>query len=224
MFSCVWLYFKKCFKKYFLVFGCVLENTIENTFSTCCSHFLTFSRLPNEYIISFIPQYRNTNKTQKKKSSNPIKSGHFARSRSRSARCFAQSRSTLRAIAIDVKARSWLAWCFARSCSARRRDRDRHGASWDCDRHFARSRLAWCFATVVVIDALHDRDRRGASRSWVCIWLGDRTTVKDRRWGELGVTQSELDRCEFWWLSSLLSLALSLLRVTWKWFEGKVKV
>ena len=66
MFSCVWLHFKKCFEKCFLVFGCVLENTIEKTFSTCCSHFLTFSRLPNEYIISFIPQYRNTNKTQKK--------------------------------------------------------------------------------------------------------------------------------------------------------------
>ena len=66
MFSCVWLHFKKCSGKYFLVFGCVLENTIENTFSTCCSHFLTFSRLPNEYIISFIPQYKNTNKTQKK--------------------------------------------------------------------------------------------------------------------------------------------------------------
>ena len=60
MFSCVWLHFKK----YFLIFGCVLENTIENTFSICCSHFLTFSRLPNEYIISFISQ--NTNKTQKK--------------------------------------------------------------------------------------------------------------------------------------------------------------
>ena len=27
---------------------------------------LTFSRLPNEYIISFLPKYRNTNKTQKK--------------------------------------------------------------------------------------------------------------------------------------------------------------
>lgn len=72
MFSCVWLHFKKCFEKYFLVFGCVLENTIKNTFSTCCSHFLTFSWLPNEYIISIIPQYRNTNKTQKKKSSNPV--------------------------------------------------------------------------------------------------------------------------------------------------------
>ena len=53
------------------MFGCVLENTIENTFSTCCSHFLTFSWLPNEYIISFIPQI--TNKTHKKKSSNPDK-------------------------------------------------------------------------------------------------------------------------------------------------------
>ena len=48
--------------------------------------FLTFSRLPNEYIISFIPQ--NTNKTQKK----IIKSGHFARSRS--------ARSALRTIGV----------------------------------------------------------------------------------------------------------------------------
>ena len=39
MFSCVWLHFKKCFEKYFLMFGYVLENIIENTFSTCCSHF-----------------------------------------------------------------------------------------------------------------------------------------------------------------------------------------
>ena len=85
MFLCVWLHFKKYFEKYFLMFGYVLENIIENTFSTCCSHFLTFSRLPNEYIISFIPQ--NINKTQKK----IIKSGHFAR-----------SRSTLRAIAIGA--------------------------------------------------------------------------------------------------------------------------
>ena len=55
------------------MFGCVLENTIENTFSTSCSHFLTFSQLPNKYIISFL----NT-ETQKKQ--NPekifIKSGH----------------------------------------------------------------------------------------------------------------------------------------------------
>ena len=39
MFSCVWLHFKKCFEKYFLMFGYVFENIIENTFSTCCSHF-----------------------------------------------------------------------------------------------------------------------------------------------------------------------------------------
>ena len=87
MFLCVWLHFKKCFEKYFLMFCCVLQNTIENTFFTCCSHFLSFSRLLNEYIISFIPQ--NTNKTQKK----IIKSGHFAR---------LWSRSKLHAIAIDA--------------------------------------------------------------------------------------------------------------------------
>ena len=84
MFSCVWLHFKKIFGKYFLMFGCVLENTIENTFSTCCSHFLTFYRLPNEYI--FIPQ--NTSKTQKK----IIKSGQ-TKVRSRSTPISAVSRS-----------------------------------------------------------------------------------------------------------------------------------
>ena len=87
MFSCVWLHFKKCFGKYFLMFGCVLENSIENTFS----HFLTFSWLPNDYIISFIHQ--NTNKTQKK----IIKSGQ-TKARSRS------ERSALRAIAIAIDA------------------------------------------------------------------------------------------------------------------------
>ena len=101
MFSCVWLHFKKCFGKYFLMFGCVLKNTIENTFSTCCSHFLTFSRLSNEYIISFIPQ--NTNKTQKK----IIKSGQTkVRSQSWSKqstlRAKLQLRSALRAIAIVI--------------------------------------------------------------------------------------------------------------------------
>ena len=110
MFSCVWLHFKKYFKKYFLMFGCVLENTIENTFCTCCSHFLIFSRLPNEYIISFIPQ--NTKKKPKKKKI--IKSGHFARSRlvrrrdrDRRSRCFARSVDRDRSFARS--ARCW--WC-----------------------------------------------------------------------------------------------------------------
>ena len=125
MFSCVWLHFKKCFEKCFLVFGCVLENTIENTFSTCCSHFLTFSRLPNKYIISFIPQYRNTNKTQKKKIIKSVKLREERRERGtgfddglRSARCFARSQSMLSKIAIDTLCdRDW------RSAS---RDRNRH--------------------------------------------------------------------------------------------------
>ena len=33
---------KKYFEKYFFVFGCILENTIKNTFFTCYSHFLSF--------------------------------------------------------------------------------------------------------------------------------------------------------------------------------------
>ena len=73
IFSGVWWHFKKYFEKYFLVFGCVLENTIENTFSLCCSHFLTFSQLPNKYIISFLNR-----ETQRKQ--NPKKKIHQIRS------------------------------------------------------------------------------------------------------------------------------------------------
>ena len=115
IFLYVWLHFKKCFGKYFLIFGCVLENTLENTFYTCCSHFLTFSRLPNEYIISFIPQ--NTNKTQKK----IIKSGQM-KARSQSMR--SRSRST---------------WSWYRQ--DRDRDRDRRDCDLDRRSRSARSRL-----------------------------------------------------------------------------------
>ena len=57
IFSSVWLHSKKYFGKYFLVFGCILENTLENPFLSCFSHFFTFSQLPNKYIIK-------SNKTQ----------------------------------------------------------------------------------------------------------------------------------------------------------------
>ena len=100
MFSCVWLHFKKNFGKYFLMFGFVLENTIENTFSTCCSHFLTFSQLPNKHIMSFIPKI--TNKTH-----NVI---FLVRSRSRSARSqSARSRSQSHRFrwSRSTRSRSW---------------------------------------------------------------------------------------------------------------------
>ena len=35
----VWLHSKKYFKKYFLMSGCVIENTLENPFLSCFSHF-----------------------------------------------------------------------------------------------------------------------------------------------------------------------------------------
>ena len=93
MFSCVWLYFKKIFGKYFLMFGCILENNIENTFFTCCSHFLTFSRLPNKHIMSFIP--KNSNKTQKDSISRWDRDRNLAdfddRDRRRSARSWSTS-------------------------------------------------------------------------------------------------------------------------------------
>ena len=75
--SSVWLHFKKCFEKYFLVFGCVLENTIKNTFFYL---LFTFSQLSNKYIISFL----NT-ETQKKTKSRKkfIKFGQIERKRKR---------------------------------------------------------------------------------------------------------------------------------------------
>ena len=42
IFSSIWLHSKKCFGKYFNVFGCVLENPLKNTLSTSFSHFLSF--------------------------------------------------------------------------------------------------------------------------------------------------------------------------------------
>ena len=101
MFSCIWLHFKKCFGKYFLMFGGVLESTIENTFSTCCSHFLTFSRLPNNRNTK---KHRNTNIPIKYKNTNIF----WVR------RGAAIARSTA-PITIDAKARSQSAWWFPRS-------------------------------------------------------------------------------------------------------------
>ena len=119
IFSNVLLHFKKCFEKYFLMFCCVLENTIENTFSTYWSHFLTFSQLPNKYIILFILQYKNTNKTQKKISSNPVKLREEGRERGNWVRRKARSRGggegeivrCSAASAISAKARSRSARC-----------------------------------------------------------------------------------------------------------------
>ena len=108
------------------MFGCILENTIKNTFSTCCSHFLTFSRLPNEYIISFIPQ--NTNKTQKK----IIK---FRQTKAR-------SQSALRAIAIDAFAR-----CVNRDCVKIDASHEDRSVDRDRDRHYHASQ--WCRRTVM---------------------------------------------------------------------------
>ena len=48
IFSSVWLHSKKCFGKYFLLFGCIFENNRENTYSTWCSHFLNFQTKPNQ--------------------------------------------------------------------------------------------------------------------------------------------------------------------------------
>ena len=74
--------------KCFHVFGCILKNVSKNIF-WCLVVFLknhrkhifylllTFSRLPNEYIISFILNTKTQTKPRKKKSSNPVKSGHI---------------------------------------------------------------------------------------------------------------------------------------------------
>ena len=96
---------------------------------------LTFSRLPNEYIISFIPQ--STKKTQKKF----IKSGQ-TKARSQSMR--SRSRS--------VRSRSQSTWSWYR----RDRDRDRNRRDRDLDRRSrsARSRLRSWRRSAIAIGAM----------------------------------------------------------------------
>ena len=100
MFSCVWLHFKKCFGKYFLMFGCVLENTIDNTFSTCCSHFLLVAHIfsVTKRIYNIIHSSKHKQNPKKIIKSEQTKA-RLRTTRSRSAR------SKLRAIAIDSFAR-----------------------------------------------------------------------------------------------------------------------
>ena len=52
IFSGVWLHSKIFFGKYFLVFGCILENALKNPILSCFLHFLAFSQVPNKYIIT----------------------------------------------------------------------------------------------------------------------------------------------------------------------------
>ena len=74
IFSGVWLHSKIFFGKYFLVFGCILENALKNPILSCFLHFLAFSQLPNKYIINSnkiqIHQNPNSQYPTKKISSN----------------------------------------------------------------------------------------------------------------------------------------------------------
>ena len=74
IFSSILLHFKKCFEKYFLVFGCILENTIENTSFTYYSHFLSFQTIIS-YYFSIYKHKRNKTQQKKKNLSNPAVKG-----------------------------------------------------------------------------------------------------------------------------------------------------
>ena len=114
--------FQKMFRKIFFdVWLCSWKYHRKHIFYL----LLTFSRLPNKYIISFIPQ--NTNKTQKK--------NHQIR--------------TLRAIAISVKARSRSAWSALHMImidASRDRDRNQRGAG-DVGGRYRPARL-WTISTL----------------------------------------------------------------------------
>ena len=58
----VWLDSKKCFGKYFLVFGCVPENVIENSFLLCFSHFLRIQQI----LLQRIKIYKQSKKQKSK--------------------------------------------------------------------------------------------------------------------------------------------------------------
>ena len=79
IFLSVWLHFRKCCEKYFLVFGCMIENAIFLQQQKSKSH-RKYIFSPAKQIYNFIPQFRNTNKTQEKKKSY---SGQIERRRKR---------------------------------------------------------------------------------------------------------------------------------------------
>ena len=73
IFSSVWSHHKKCFGKYFKVFGCVLENPLENT----------FSQLPNKYYNKKSKYINQINKKHNKKNSIFLKNKHRSWERGR---------------------------------------------------------------------------------------------------------------------------------------------
>ena len=162
--------FQKMFRKIFSgVWLCSWKYLRKHIFYL----LLTFSWLPNKYIISFIPQCRNTNKTQKKKN--------------HQIRLNWEKKEQREVTGFDEGLRS-----------VRRQDRDRRGASCDRDRWFARSRsMLRAIAIGTVLRAISADD-----------------------FGDLG-GWSQLSLLSF---SLSFSRSLSLLRVTRKWFEGKMKV
>ena len=139
-----------------------------------------------------------------------IKSGQIERRRNRERRlgstrgCDRQGASRDRdrregEIAIGAKARLRLARCFTRSRSAWRQDHNRHGASRDL------GDLGRQFRWMISMISADDLGDRSFGRSWwarLSLW-------RDQSWAKA--------------LSLSLSLSLSLLRVTRKWFEGKMK-
>ena len=149
MFSCVWLHFKKCFEKYFLMFGCVLENTIENTFSWKYHRkhifylLLTFSHI-------FLVAKRIYNIVYSSKHKQNPEKNHQIR--------------TLRAIAISAKARSRSAWSALRMIMI--------DASHDHDRSFARSRLKLREITINAVSVMSADDigKLGFGRSLLSLF------------------------------------------------------
>ena len=126
-----------------MVFGCILENTIKNTFFTYCLHFLTFSQLSNKYIISF----PNT-ETQKKQ--NPgkkfIKFGQIERKRRRERRLgLIQKRDCTVDAKVRSRGRGEIKRRWSRSLLDRRTAKiDEIGGVWVVGLEFGlRSALLW---------------------------------------------------------------------------------
>ena len=58
---------KKCFEKYFLVFGCVPKNPLENPFLSCFSHFLRIqTNIIKQILLQRIKIYKQPKKQKSK--------------------------------------------------------------------------------------------------------------------------------------------------------------
>ena len=218
------------------MFGFILENALKNPILSCFSHFLAFSQLPNN--ISSTPTKSKFIKTQilntQQKKKKFIKSEINLKSENNKTRTTHATTTTRKS---EIKESKWIdTRSTQRRINPEQADRWRMGltisgfAIWGMGSTDELDDLRNGFAIWQFLGSRSDKwvrnltiwallDKR--ARSWV-FWVHRSSWM----WIDLAFTGAGC-WCDLSFVLSLslsFSRSLSLLRVTRKWFEGKMKV